>query len=251
MANRKIKRNLYYYRWDRGYLPPSMESDRVTCSIRDFEYDTNLEDFARLRNAGVEVFACLPLLWKQEESLSPEALQPHVDGVYAGNPGQLDWARRTGRSVFGDVGLNVFNGETVKFFAEQGLSGVTLSYELDSDTDRLLQELSVGDDGSLPEIEVLRYGRVPAMVSEYCPLAGAEGIKGRSCGRCMENNPVYLKGGQGERYPVLLEDSGCTSVILSKNVLQRKNAAKGLMQLKKGMERVCIFDETPAFAARI
>ena len=92
------------------------------------------------------------------------------------------------------------------------------------------------------EYELLRYGRVPAMISEYCPLAGAEGIRGSGCGRCREENPVWLKDFKGERYPVLLEPRGCTALILSRKPLDRPWADELASDRDDVIRRLCIFE---------
>ena len=252
MGKNSLKKNLYFYKWDRMYLAAALGSDRVSCNIKDFEYDDNLEDFAKLRNSGVEVFAYLPLLWRENEDFELDFEldfdMSTLDGFYVGNAGQIEWALKTGKPVFGDVGLNVFNAECADFYFKNGLCGCTLSYELDSDVEQIVDALNGENVGGL---EVLRYGRVPAMVSEYCLLAGAEGIKGCGCGRCLEHNPVYLRDNMGERYPVMLDDARCTSLILSKEPLNRKNSAKVLRKYGDGFERITVFDESPGFLARI
>ncbi|MBE6020935.1 MAG: hypothetical protein E7228_04205 [Clostridiales bacterium] len=249
MSNDKFRRNLYFYQWDRTYMSVAKDSFRISCSIRNFEYDDDLDDFQKLRNMGVEVYAYLPVLWKEEESLSPEELGELVDGVYIGNVGQISWGKKTGKPLMADSGLNIYNGEAAKFYLNHGFKGAVISYELDP-VDRAFLK-AFDSEYMNAELEVLRYGRVPAMISEYCPLAGAEGIKGRNCGKCMEHHPVYLKDNRGERYPVILEDTGCTSLILSKDQLNRKNSAKAMKEWKNTVQRITVFDESPSFISRI
>ena len=92
------------------------------------------------------------------------------------------------------------------------------------------------------ETEILRSGRVPAMISEYCPLAGAEGIRGSGCGKCRDENPVWLKDFKGERYPVLLEPRGCTALILSRKPLDRPWADELAAKRDDVIRRICIFE---------
>ncbi len=251
MKSNSSKTNLYFYKWDRQYMDAAVNSDRVTCSIREFDYDDNLEDFKKLRNSGTEVFAFLPVLWKAAESDSLDEYRSLIDGLYVGNIGQVDRAKEAGVRIIADVGLNVFNSEAVELLTEKGLEGAVVSYELAEDTFDFVSEITGVEPcrsaDSFPELEVLKYGRVPAMISEYCPLAGAEGIKGNNCGLCMENNPVFLKDTFGDRYPVIPDSAGCTSMILSKNPLNRKNCAKAVKNYINGVERITVFDESPNF----
>lgn len=251
MSNERIKRNLYFYQWERAYMNAAQNSFRISCSVKDFEFDSNLEDFQKLRNLGVEVHMYIPILWKWDDGVSAEDFTELVDGIYIGNIGQISFGEKIGKPMWADAGLNIYNGETAKFYMDRGFKGAVISYETDSVEKEFIETLKTGGEYADKELEILRYGRVPAMVSEYCPLAGAEGIRGRSCGKCMEHNPVYLKDNRGERYPVILDDTGCTSLILSKEALNRKNSAKSVRDWTNVIERITVFDESPFFISRI
>ena len=250
MGKNNQRRNLYFYSWDREYMSAAVKSDRISVNIKEFEYDDNLEDFTKLKNSGVEVCAYLPVLWKDDDSVV-EDISDIVYGVYVGNAGQIMRVKKADVKMFADASMNIYNAETVKFMAEQGFEGAVLSYELDSDNREIYEELKKHRKYGEMELEVLRYGRVPAMVSEYCPLAGAEGIRGTGCGKCMEHNPVYLRDSYGDRYPVILDDTRCTSVILSREPLNRKKSAGGLKYTGRGIERITVFDESPGFISRL
>lgn len=250
MRNNKQRRNLYFYCWDREYMPAAVKSDRISVNIKEFEYDDNLEDYIKLRNSGVEICAYLPVLWRGAAS-DIEDISEIVHGVYVGNTGQITKVKNAGVKMLADASMNIYNALTVKAMAEQGFEGAVLSYELDSENREIYEEVKKYSSCRETELEVLRYGRVPAMVSEYCPLAGAEGIRGTGCGKCMEHNPVYLKDSYGDRYPVVLDDARCTSVILSREPLNRKKSAGGLKYADRGMERITVFDESPGFISRL
>lgn len=251
MSKDKSKRNLYFYIWDRAYMSAAQSSFRITCSVKDFEYDDNLEDFSRLRSMGVEVYASLPVLWKEGDAVSPKEIGDLVDGLYIGNAGQIRWGLQANKPMMADAGLNIYNAKALKFYLERGFKGAVISYELDPVDKAFTDAVNQNEDCAKSEIEILRYGRVPAMVSEYCPLAGANGVKGKACGKCMEQNPVYLKDNRGERYPVILDDTDCTSLMLSKEPLNRKNGAKALNVISNAVHRVTVFDESPSFIARL
>ncbi|MDO4481495.1 MAG: U32 family peptidase [Bacillota bacterium] len=250
MGKNRQRRNLYFYCWEREYMTAAVKSDRVSVNIKEFEYDDNIEDFTKLKNSGVEICAYLPVLWKGETS-DIEEISDIVYGVYVGNAGQIMKVKKADVKMFADAYMNIYNDLTVKTSAEQGFDGAVLSYELDSENREIYEEVKKYGSCSETELEVLRYGRVPAMISEYCPLAGAEGVRGTGCGKCMEHNPVFLKDSYGDRYPVLLDDTRCTSLILSREPLNRKKSAGGLKYTDRGMERITVFDESPGFIARL
>ena len=255
MNVRTGKINYYIYIWkdgmETGLAEKLRPGDRISVSIRDLGLERNRETFAQLRRQGVELWAFLPVLWKPGQGPSPEEIAPQIDGWYAGNIGQIRRLLDTGKPVYGDAGLNVFNRETAEVFAGLGLSGVTLSYELGKESVKEILEDTSSDycchpersEGSSPiSFELLRSGRIPAMVSEYCPFAGAEGIRGDRCGRCRKDNPVWLKDFKGERYPVLLDPAGCTSLILSRRSLDRPVTGIGTASDLDLIERICVFD---------
>ncbi|MBR2576670.1 MAG: hypothetical protein IKE40_05175 [Firmicutes bacterium] len=276
------KKNFYIYKWEERFRKALEGAYRVTVSIRDLEEEDCREALQALRAAGTQVYCALPVLWKPEKDPAIEAALPFIDGWYAGNIGQIRPLLDSGKPVMGDAGLNVFNEETARVLKHLGLSGATLSYELEEGRswETNLSREAMGDRRSTAsatgreagadvplrgtpsesvrpgksltpsaafngffEYEVLRYGRVPAMVSEYCPLAGAEGVRGTGCGRCREENPVWLKDFKGERYPVLLDSRDCRSLILSRKPLDRPEADALAEERDDVIRRICVFSK--------
>lgn len=230
--------NYYYYDYNDIDTKTPKPGDRVTLSIRGFDSEVVREKAELLRGRGVEVCAFLPVLWETSPGQKEinEAV-PLIDGFYVGNIGQIRLAEKTGLPLYGDAGLNVFNSETALFFMEAGLRSVTLSYELREEAALLAKQInqavSEAGRGAALMTECLVKGRVPAMVSRYCPLAGAQGIKGDKCGTCQKNGAVFLTDRKGEAYPVLLDDTNCTSLILSR--AEEKNRPGGHIR------RYCIY----------
>ena len=275
------KKNFYIYKGERRFRKEAEGAFRVTVSIRDLADAGCREDLKALRDGGTRVYCALPVLWRPEQGPDFDDVLTDIDGWYAGNLGQIETLLGTGKPVMGDAGLNVFNEETVCVLNNLGLSGATLSYELEEGRfwETNLSREAMGDrrstasatgreagvdvplrgtpsesvrpgksltpsaafNGSF-EYEVLRYGRVPAMVSEYCPLAGAESLRGTGCGLCREQNPVWLKDFKGERYPVLLNPDACTSLILSRRPLDRPWAEQLAADRPDIIQRICLFD---------
>ncbi len=101
-----------------------------------------------------------------------------VDGVLAGNLGLIKKAGEiTGKPVYADFSLNVFNHRTALFLKKAGVSRVTLSPELTLHQIRKLVPL-------LPvPAEVIIHGAMPLMVSEHC-IPGALLGDGRPHGDC-------------------------------------------------------------------
>lgn len=240
--------------------------------VRNLE---NLRALKQLQCQGVKIFGVLPVIsggchdaqiqrWRQHEPKAAwefdepggpvdESICP--DGIYMGNQGQLALMENFTGPKFGDAGFNVFNSAAADFWSSCGLNGVTLSYELEPvETLELLKAVYRKNNwrrGEAHPLEILLYGRVPVMVSEYCPIAGAAGSEGDHCGKCADVEAIYLKARKGEQYPVILDRKSCRSLILSADRIHRQAALMGLLSqldaefLSRLSYRVCVFDEPP------
>lgn len=245
----------------------------------DREGDVFGKDFQELRKAGVKIYGVLPSIgtgyhdekiqiWldrfrdraadvsaDEAEGFQRDGREPFFpDGIYIGNQGQIEMVRDLSVELFGDDGLNVFNGYTLDFWYKMGFSGCTLSYELDEEDLKEFFDartrVNLSEWEALENIaEVLVYGRIPVMTSEYCPVAGSLGIRKKHCGACSGKENFVLVSERGERYPVLTDERSCQSVLLSAEAVDRRAALKGLLS-KVGSNvdvarRVCVWDESP------
>ena len=209
------------------------------------------------------------------------------DGIYMGNQGQYEMLRGLPIEIFGDEGLNVFNRYALDFWRGLGLSGNVLSYELEAGDikglffrkkmkvwkgkDRFfanenLKEKEVESEGidrkkdGLEKdepadnffTETLIYGRIPVMVSEYCPIAGTMGIGRKHCQICKGKEQIVLRSERGEGYPVLADDQSCQTMILSGKPVDRRAvledfSAELFFSKRKFNDsflyRICIYDE--------
>ncbi len=128
------------------------------------------ETLPALPVARTQWCAVLPRVWRDRDEpllkrLLEKARTLGVTGVYAGNLGQLPLLRDCALPVYGDFGLNVFNGRALSLLGDLGLSSATLSFEL-----RLSQ---LRDLPKVLETEAIVYGRLPLMLTENCLLRNA------------------------------------------------------------------------------
>ncbi len=236
--------NYYYYNYRDFNIDDLLPGNSISLSVRAFTDKSINGEVAEAKEAGCKIFTYLPNFWDVSAQTSLEELRAAadlVDGIYINNIGQLRVAKDCGLPLLGDSGLNIFNAETALFFAKQGLKSVTLSYELKDEAAALVRQINQKISENLSfsresrercdnngkkerafKTEVLWKGRVPAMVSRYCPLAGALGIKKADCGSCEKVGKIYLEDARGEAYPVLTDRKNCTSLILSKEELKLK-----------------------------
>lgn len=159
--------------------------------------------------AGVRFILSSPRILQDQDMdwfsrLAEKVAKRNLDGVQAGNPGLIKKAGEiTGRPVFADFPLNVFNSEAAAFLAEAGAGRVTLSPEL-----TLKQVRSLVPFLPVPA-EVIVHGALPLMISEYCPVGSLLGSgRPEGCSSPCGSRRCALKDRKGFVFP-LEQDQFC------------------------------------------
>ena len=147
---------------------------------------------------------------KAELSLFQE-LQP--DAVSISNLGVLYAAKQlTKLPLHGDYPLNVYNSMSVEFFAQQGLTSMTLSPELNCS-----QITEISHDKV--ELECLVHGNLTLMVSEYCMMGSyLGGLHTGKCNQACMRGEFQLNDRKNEKFPVVT-DQFCRMHVLNGKVL--------------------------------
>ncbi|WP_425807857.1 DUF3656 domain-containing protein [Desulfitobacterium sp. Sab5] len=127
-----------------------------------------------------------------------------------------------------DFSLNVFNQASLAYWLRQGAKGVTLSPELEHQQLDLL--------GQWPGTEILAFGDLEMMVSEYCPVgATLGGKKGKQCGAPCVREPHYLRDRLKYDFPIET-DLDCRMHLFN---AKRLNLYKELGDIaQKGIENI-------------
>ena len=151
-----------------------------------------LAAFSALPEADTEWCAILPRVWRDRDEAELRRWLDHakalgVTAVLAGNIGHLSLVRDTGLAVYGDYGLNVFNGRSLDYLRKKGLSSACLSFEL-----RFAQ---LRDLPKCLPAEAIVYGRLPLMITENCLIENA--------GACRCDRPNFLTDRTGAAFPLL------------------------------------------------
>ena len=151
-----------------------------------------LAAFTALPEADTEWCAILPRVWRDRDEAELRRWLDHakalgVTAVLAGNIGHLSLVRDTGLAVYGDYGLNVFNGRALDYLRKKGLSSACLSFEL-----RFAQ---LRDLPKCLPAEAIVYGRLPLMITENCLIENA--------GACRCDRPNFLTDRTGAAFPLL------------------------------------------------
>lgn len=95
-------------------------------------------------------------------------------------------------STITDYALNVVNSYTVAFLHSLGARTITLSYEMDDQRISNMIKTYKKHYGVMPNIEVIVYGRIEAMITEYCPL-NTYFSKDSKCSQCKSKSKYYLR----------------------------------------------------------
>ena len=151
-----------------------------------------LAAFTALPEADTEWCAILPRVWRDRDEAElrrwlDRAKALGVTAVLAGNIGHLSLVRDTGLAVYGDYGLNVFNGRALDYLRKKGLSSACLSFEL-----RFAQ---LRDLPKCLPAEAIVYGRLPLMITENCLI--------ENTGACRCDRPNFLTDRTGAAFPLL------------------------------------------------
>jgi putative protease len=157
------------------------------------------------------VYSPTRILRNNQYNIIDKALDIGVNDFQVSNLGMLNKLKEN--NIYGDYFLNTFNSRTIKKFKNQGLNIVCLSPELN--LNEIKETLKYTD----VEAEALVYGRIPLMISEYCPMGVLirDCSKDKRCGLCNQSK-YGLKDEKGELFPIA-QDMFCRSIIYNSKVL--------------------------------
>lgn len=154
--------------------------------------------------------------------------------VLCNNINGLECAGESGMQVIGGFGMNVTNAQAVSFYAQNGVSALTVSPELS------FAQMRFASESALP-CGALTYGRLPLMLTRNCP-AKAAGVK---CADCGKN--AALTDRKRAQFPVMCTN-GCSEVLNSVPLYWADKQA----ELPRGVFQILHFtDETAEQTAAV
>ena len=209
--------------------------DRVYCSIKNL----NLTKLNLLLNnkQNTEIFIKLPRIEDEKEmenlELTIEKLEAtNIDGYLISQLGTINLVDRTDKSLVADFPLNTFNHHSIKLWEKMGIKTVTLSPELS------LKEMKKLTMMKKPTTEIIVYGYLPMMISEYCPIGAVERKFdfSQSCeAKCSQRNYGLLDRKEMVE-PIETDSDSCRSIIYNSQPLHLLNY---LNEIKKtGSENI-------------
>lgn len=205
-------------------LKAFLESDFKYAAINPFG---KLDYSYLIKMKDKKVFFKLPNIIKSEfESLCEtigENLE-YIEGIITSNLGVISKFR--GRTkIIGDYKLNIFNSYALDFYKEF-IDGSCLSLELNK------KEIKDIVKNSQVPLQMLVYGRVELMVSEYCAIGSTFGEKctSKNCNGACKNGDFVLKDRMGEEF-ALKTDKFCRSYVYNNvpnNLIPNINELKSM-----------------------
>lgn len=163
----------------------------------------NTDTIKRIKALGVKITALLPPVTKETDQNFKDANFESADAFMAGTLGAIELIKNYGKPVYGDYGLNIFNSFSVKALEDMRISKFSLSPESDDIGKNIFPAASS---------EITVYGKIPVMVSEYCPIGAHYGKYKCKAGAALQYCLVDKKG---EKYPILCDSKNCRPQILS------------------------------------
>lgn len=243
-----VKISVYFYEWSKNCHNDAIYgADIIYIPFKEFLNPDNFEAFQALKKEGCSIYASLPSITRGNydriiKSRLPEVVESGIlEGLMLGNIGQLEYVKGISNiKVRCDYSFNVLNSISLQQLSSMGVSGAAISPELN-----LEQIKNILKYGSMDK-EAIVYGRLPVMVSEYCPTGCVVGMKesGKSCGRSSCKERYILKDRIGAKFPVLCDNIDCRSMILSSNRLFIPEVIKDLRNHGCNTLRFNIWDET-------
>lgn len=139
--------------------------------------------------------------------------------ILLSNHGQLNMFRHDKINIHGDFSFNVFNSFAVQKLKELGVRNITLSPELNYNQIKDLASKS-------RRLEVIVYGHLPMMVTEYCPVKTLIKKGDKSDCSLYKSKKYGLKDRYGIIFPLLRDSSYRTQVLNSKKMFLLENMEK-------------------------
>ncbi len=199
-------------------------------SRRSFSLEEIKTSFADCRRQGVDCVWRLPRILNQTQSdnlladFKKAAEWEHKPKLMVSNLSELEMMKSIDSNwpFEVDYSLNVFNEASLAYFWRLGAMKVTLSPELHHEQ---LAHLA-----KWPGSEVIVFGDLEMMVSEYCPVgATLGGKKGDHCARTCVKEPHFLRDRMRYDFPVETDEE-CRMHLFNVKIL---NLYEELAQIRR------------------
>lgn len=188
--------------------------------------EVDLAQFSRAAQNAVktEIFIKLPRIAHQDElekikTKLAKIDKNLIDGYLISQLGAFELVTGTDKSLAADFSLNIFNSWTLERLAEFGVETAAVSPEL-----RLKEIEDLATDKNIVK-EVIVYGYLPMMVSNYCPVGGVarKFDFSQECTINCQNRNYGLRDRKGMVEAIKTDPQNCRSIIYNSQPLHLLN----------------------------
>ncbi|ADL12759.1 DUF3656 domain-containing U32 family peptidase [Acetohalobium arabaticum] len=232
-AERKEKVELTVYLKEIDYLEDILEVgvDRVYCDSQQLELDQVDDWVQQARDYDTEFFIKLPQIARQDRMKEVKEKidsleESQVDGYLVPQLGIAYLLQGTEKKLIADYPLNIFNSYSVSHWQLEEYKGVVLSPELTLNEIKDLTEYNNIDK------EIIVYGHLPMMITEYCPIGGVvtEFNSERCCNQECLQGDYGLLDRKGMAAPIETDPDNCIVTIYNSQPLYVLDYLSEIMQ---------------------
>ncbi|MBV8587997.1 MAG: U32 family peptidase, partial [Verrucomicrobia bacterium] len=206
----------------------------------DLEDVRRSADIVRKFGAEAQIFLATPRIQKPgEHGFFRLIANARPAGVLVRNLGAIHFFRDQDFVLQGDFSLNVANPITAQYFLEQGLSRLTISYDLNHE--QVLELLQFEPTGCY---ELVIHQHMPMFHMEHCVFAAflSTGTDHTNCGRPCDRHAVQLQDRVGARH-ALKADVGCRNTLFNSRAQTGAEFYKALRESGLNYYRVELLNE--------
>lgn len=125
------------------------------------------------------------------------------------------------QQLYANYYMNIVNSYSLYALVKRGVTNITMSLESTFENTKMAVYNFLKLNKSLPNIEVMIYGRNDNMITKYCPITKSEGVNKINCKLCVNNQ--YALMDDNERIFPLIRDTLCNIRVLNYKPINRIN----------------------------
>lgn len=184
--------------------------DKIYLPISEIILTKNLSKVEEITNA-VDTYIYMPNIIRDEHKkiiytkIDEIVKQYKIKGFVVSNLSQIQELKKYNLELIGNYTLNVFNNKTAKELEKLHISTVTISPELNAEEIKNIET-------NLNK-ELIVYGRLPLMTSEYCTIGSFKNCKGM----CTKGKYI-LKDRMKFEFPIYTNRINCNTTIYNSKI---------------------------------
>ncbi len=202
----------------------------------DIKYENLIKDFISKFNTYVYMPSVLKD--KRINNIDFDTLisKFNIKGFVVSSMSQIEELSKYNLELIGNFTLNTYNGYSVEYLKEYGLSSFTVSTELDK------FEINNIINNSTLKSEVIVYGKLPVMTNNYCYLESSNKCYEKCDRKCkLEENIYYLKDRMNFDFRIIPDNVSTITTMYNSKIL-----SVVINDINVDSIRIDILDEKPS-----